>query len=138
MTTIDTTTATTTRAPATVAPRPAAAVAAAALAILTALVGAYGALYFTGLEGWTDIGITFVMAYEFLAAYGLVSAVALLRGHPYGRFGVLTYGVWMVAFTGFKLIAFQEVEAILFGVVGLVATVLAARPSVRAYVEGRR
>jgi hypothetical protein len=114
------------------------ATAAASLAALTALVGGYGAVYFTGVEGWTDIGITFVMAYEFLAALGLVSAVALLRGRPFGRFGVLTYAVWMVAFTCFKLIAFQETEAILFGLVGLAALVLASRPSVRDYAGGAR
>lgn len=112
---------------------PRAALAASGLALLAALVGGYGSVYFTGQEGWTDLGVVFVTAYLFLSALGAVSALALLAGHAVGRFGLLAFGSWMVVFTTLKLVAWQETEATLFGIVGLVVLWLVTRPSVRAH-----
>ena len=131
-----TTTLTPTSAPTTSRPRPpAAAVTAALLTLLASAMGAYGAIYFIGLEGWDDLGITFVTTYEYIALTGLVSGVALFRGSRLGWVGVLWYAAFQVAFTACKLLTIQEVEAIPFGVVGVVLLVLATRPSVRAYAS---
>ncbi len=124
-------------APTRSAPPPAA-LGASGLALLAALVGGYGAVYFTGKEGWSDLGVVFVAAYLFLSALGALSAVATLAGRASGRSGLLAFGTWMVAFTTLKLVAWQETEAVVFGVVGLAVLVLASRPSVRAHVGGPR
>lgn len=92
-----------------------------------AAVGGYGAIYFTGLEGWSGIGLSFVVAYEFLSLTGLVAVVAYLRGHPLGRPAVIFYATWMIYFTLFKLIAFQELQAIPFGAIATLALLLTTR-----------
>ena len=120
ITTAGSTAAATRRPPATV-------LAASALLGLIAAVGGYGAIYFTGLEGWNGIGASFVVAYEFLSLTGLVAVVAYLRGHRLGRPGVTFYAIWMIYFTLFKLISFQELQAIPFGVIAVVALVLVRR-----------
>jgi hypothetical protein len=102
-------------------------VTASVLLTLIAVVGGYGAIYFTGLEGWDGIGVSFVVAYEFLTLTGLVAVAAFLRGHRLGRPGVILYATWMIYFTLFKLIAFQELQAIPFGVLALIALVCATR-----------
>ena len=71
------------------------------------------------------------MAYEFLTLTGLIAVVALLRNHPLGRPGVILYATWMIYFTLFKLIAFQELQAIPFGLIAAVALVLVTRRSAR-------
>jgi len=98
---------------------------------LLAVVGGYGAIYFSGLEGWSGLGVSFVVAYEFLSLGGLIAVAAFLRGHRLGRPGVIVYASWMIYFTLFKLIAFQELQAIPFGVLATVALVCATRPSAR-------
>jgi hypothetical protein len=117
------------RAPATV-------LAASGLSILVAGFGAYGAVYFTGLEGFTDLGLTFLVAYEFLSVLGLVSAIALLRGRAAGHLGVLAFGLWMTVFTVFKVAYIHEAEAVPFGVVGLAILALALAPATRRFVRG--
>ena len=94
-------------------------------------VGGYGAIYFTGLEGWNGIGASFVVAYEFLSLTGLIAVTAFLRNHPLGRPGVIFYATWMIYFTLFKLISFQELQAIPFGVIAAIALFLATRRSAR-------
>jgi hypothetical protein len=121
------TTATTGTTATTARRRPARVVVASVLVTLIAAVGGYGAIYFTGLEGWSGIGVSFVVAYEFLSLTGLLAAVAFFRGHPLGRPAVIFYAAWMIYFTLFKLIAFQELQAIPFGVLAGVALVCAAR-----------
>ncbi|WP_328525145.1 hypothetical protein [Kribbella sp. NBC_00359] len=124
------TTATTTHSTAT-RRRPASVLVAAILLGLIAAAGGYGAIYFTGLEGWTALGVCFVVAYEFLTLTGLIAVVALLRNHPLGRPGVILYATWLIYFTLFKLIAFQELQAIPFGVIAAVALVCVTRRSAR-------
>lgn len=114
---------------------PAAAVAAAVLTLLMTAMGAYGAIYFTGLEGWDDFGITYVTTYEFVTATGLLAALALLRGHRLGLVGVLWYAAFQVVFTTCKLVTIQEVSSIPFGVTALVVLALATRPAVRRHVR---
>jgi hypothetical protein len=111
--------------------RPASTLIAAILLGLIAAIGGYGSIYFTGLEGWTALGVCFVVAYEFLTLTGLIAVVALLRNHPLGRPGVMLYAAWMIYFTLFKLIAFHELQAIPFGVIAAVALVLVALRSAR-------
>jgi len=106
---------------------PATVITASALLALIAAVGGYGAIYFTGLEGWNGIGLSFVVAYEFLSLTGLVAVAAYLRGHPLGRPAVIFYASWMIYFTLFKLIAFKELQAIPFGVIATIALVLTIR-----------
>jgi hypothetical protein len=112
---------------------PTTAVTAALLAVLLALVGGYGAIYFTGLEGWDAAGITFVTTYEAIVLFALVSAVALLRGNSHGRVGLVCYGLFMAGFAVMKVVTIQETEAIPFGVVGLVVAGLALHPRTRAF-----
>jgi hypothetical protein len=107
---------------------------AAALVALMAAFGAYGAIYFTGLEGWDDFGITYVTAYEFISLTGLVAALGAFRGHHLGAVGVIWYAAFQVVFTSMKWLTIQEVSAIPFGVLGLVVLALVARPSVRAHM----
>ena len=129
-------TSTTAPAPAASTARPPApALAAGLLTILLGVVGGYGAIYFTGLEGWDDAGITFVTTYEAIAAFAVVSAVALLRGSSHGRVGLVAYGLFMIAFTVMKLVTIQEWEATTFGVLGAVVLVLALRPRTREFTE---
>lgn len=110
--------------------RPAAVVASVLVALIAA-VGGYGAIYFTGLEGWDGIGVSFVVAYEFLSLIGLVAAVAHLRGHRLGRPAVILYATWIIYFTLYKLIAFQELQAIPFGVLAAIALACVIRPPAR-------
>ncbi len=111
--------------------RPASTLIAAILLGLIAAVGGYGSIYFTGLEGWTALGVCFVVAYEFLTLTGLIAVVAFLRNHPLGRPGVALSATWMIYFTLFKVIAFQELQAIPFGVIAGVALVMVIRRPTR-------
>jgi hypothetical protein len=113
---------------------PAAAITAIVLTMLAAVVGAYGACYFTALDGWTPISETFVATYLAFGLFGLVSAGSLLFGtgslRSAARYGVAAYGVWMIYFTIFKLVRFSEFQAIPFGVVGLLIVIMSlARPT---------
>jgi hypothetical protein len=120
------------------APRPAgrppvAAVAAAGLSLLAVAVTSYGSVYFTGLEGYDALGLTFLVTYLSWAALGLVSAVALLTGRAVGRVGLLAYCAFMLVFTAFKLGYIHEVPAIPFGVVTLTILGLLMAPSTRRF-----
>ena len=75
------------------------------------------------------------MAYEFLAALGLVSAIALLRGRSLGQAGTVVYALWMTVFTAFKVGYIHETEAIPFGIVGLVILGLALAPATRRFAS---
>lgn len=112
---------------------PAPAVTAAVLAILLSLFGGYGAIYFTGLEGWDAAGVTFVTTYEAIVVFALASAVALLRGSSHGRVGLVAWGIFMVGFTIMKVVTIQELQAIPFGVVGLVVLGLVLHPATRRW-----
>ena len=114
---------------------PATVLATVALTVLVTLFGGYGAIYFTGLEGFTDMGLTFLVAYEGIVLFGLVSAVALLRGSPLGRAGVISFALWLTAFNIFKVGYIREWEAISFGVVGLAIVGLALTSGVRRHVD---
>jgi hypothetical protein len=122
-------------APATRRRPPATVLATSILLGLIAAFGGYGAIYFTGLEGWNGIGLTYVVSYEFLTLSGLIAVVAFLRGHRLGRPGVIMYGIWMIYFTIFKVATFQEWQAIPFGVIASVALFCATRKSARAYTR---
>lgn len=98
---------------------PATVLVAAGLTALVCLVGSYGAVYFSTLDGITDMGLTFLVSYVPISVFGLVAAVALVRGSDAGRLGVVSYGLWLTAFNAFKIFYIQEAEAIPFGVVGL-------------------
>lgn len=128
MTALTDSTTTSRRPPATV-------LVASILTGLTAAFGAYGAIYFTGLEGWDMAGLTFVVTYEFIALCGLLGAVAFTRGHRLGRTGVIVYAIWMLYFTTFKVAVVNEWEAIPFGVVAALALVAATRPASRYYTS---
>ena len=131
------TTLTASRAATTDRTRPTrAALVAATLVALTSAFGAYGAVYFTGLEGWDDMGVTYVTTYEFIALTGLVSALALFRGHRLGLIGITWYAAFQVVFTAMKLLTIQEISAIPFGVVGLAVLALVTRPSTRPSLAG--
>ena len=126
------TTATTTHSTAT-RRRPASVLVAAILLGLIAAAGGYGAIYFTGLEGWDAAGVTFVTTYEAIVVFALASAVALLRGSSHGRVGLVAWGIFMVGFTIMKVVTIQELQAIPFGVVGLVVLGLALHPATKRW-----
>lgn len=115
--------------------RPATVVVASALTALLALFGGYGAIYFTGLEGWDAAGITYVTTYEAISIFGLVSAVALLLRNDHARVGVIAYAVFMVGFTIMKVVTIQELEAIPFGVVALGVLAAVLHPRTRAFTS---
>jgi len=112
---------------------PAPALVAIGLATVLALFGGYGAIYFTGLEGWDAGGITYVTTYGSISLFAIVSAIALARGSSHGRVGLVAYGIFMAGFTVMKLVTIQEWEAIPFGVVGAVILGLAVDPRTRAF-----
>ncbi|MFP5334588.1 MAG: hypothetical protein ACLGIV_04675 [Actinomycetes bacterium] len=112
---------------------PGTAIAAAGLACLVAMVSAYGAIYFVGLDGYDDIGVTFLTVFLSVAAFAVVSAVALLRGSSHGRVGLVAYGLYMLVFMAMKLLSVQELEAIPFGVVGAAVLVLALHRRTREF-----
>jgi hypothetical protein len=112
---------------------PAPALVAVGLATVLSLFGGYGAIYFTGLEGWDAFGITYVTTYEAISIFGLVSAVALLLRNDHARVGVIAYAVFMVGFTIMKVVTIQELQAIPFGVVGLVVLGLALHPATKRW-----
>ena len=112
---------------------PAPAMVAIGLATVLSLFGGYGAIYFTGVEGWDAFGITYVTTYGAISLFGLVSAIALARGSSHGRVGLVAYGLFMVGFTVMKLVTIQEWEAIPFGVVGAVVLGLALHPRTRSF-----
>lgn len=114
---------------------PAPAIVAIALSTVLALFAGYGAIYFTGLEGWDAAGITFVTTYEAVSLFAITSAVALARGSSHGRVGLVAYGIFMVGFTVMKVVTIQEWEAIPFGVVGAVILGLAMHPRTRAFAR---
>lgn len=114
---------------------PAPAIVAIALSTVLALFAGYGAIYFTGLEGWDAAGITFVTTYEAVSLFAITSAVALARGSSHGRVGLVAYGIFMVGFTVMKVVTIQEWEAIPFGVVGAVVLGLALHPRTRAFAR---
>lgn len=127
-------TSTTAHAPtASTARPPAPALTAGLLTILLGVVGGYGAIYFTGLEGWDAAGVTFVTTYEAIVVFALASAVALLRGSSHGRVGLVAWAGFIVVFTIMKLVTIQELSAIPFGVVGLLVGALALHPAARRY-----
>lgn len=114
---------------------PAPALVAIGLTTVLALFAGYGAIYFTGLEGWDAFGITYVTTYEAISIFALASAVALARGSSHGRVGLVAYGIFMVGFTVMKVVTIQEWEAIPFGVVGAVILGLALHPRTRAFAR---
>ena len=126
-----TTAATTSRRP------PATVLGAVALTGLVTAFGAYGAVYFTGLKGFTDVELTFLVAYEFITLFGLVSAIGMARRSSLARAGVVVYGVWMAVFTLFKVGYIHEVQAIPFGLAGVAILALALSRSARRWAEGR-
>jgi hypothetical protein len=111
-------------------------IAASVLTFLVAGFGAYGGVYFSGMDGFSDMDLTFLTAYEFITATGVVGAVQALRGRPAGRYGLITYCVWMAVFTAFKVGYIHEVEAIPFGVVGLGILALALTRSLHRHTAG--
>ena len=114
---------------------PAPALVAVVLSTVLALFAGYGAIYFTGLEGWDAFGITYVTTYEAISLFALASAVALARGSSHGRVGLIAYGIFMVGFTIMKVLTIQEWEAIPFGVAGAVILGLAMHPRTRAFAR---
>lgn len=114
---------------------PATVIAAVGLTVLVTAFGAYGAVYFTGSHGFSDVELTFLVAYEFITLFGLVSAVALARRSRLGQAGVVTYGIWMTVFTAFKVGYIHETQAIPFGVVGIAVLLLALSRSARGYAR---
>ena len=114
---------------------PAPALVAAVVTGLMAAFGGYGALYFTGLEGWDDFGVTFAATYEIIAVTGVLSAVALARGSRLGWAGVLWYQLGMVSFMVVKLVTIQEWEALTFGLGNVVVLACLLRPATRAFAS---
>jgi len=118
---------------------PATAVVAIGLTVLAAVVGGYGACYFTGLDGWTPISETFVVTYLAFSVFGLAVVGSMVFGsgslRSAARYGLATYGVWMIGFTAFKLVRFSEYQAIPFGIVGLAILVLSLSRPTRSWAN---
>jgi hypothetical protein len=111
------------------------AVTAGALGILLGLFGGYGAIYFTGLEGWDDFAITYVTTYEAVALLAVVSGAALIRGSDHARVGLIAYCLFQVAFTAMKIVTIQEWEALTFGVLSAITLALVLHPRVTAWTR---
>jgi hypothetical protein len=124
-------------------PRPASArppgtvIVAAVLTVLVAAVGTYGAVYFSGVDGYDPIDATFISVYGYFSVVGAAAAIAQVRGSRIGRAGVIMWGIWMLVFTMVKIVTILETEAIPFGVVALVVIALTLAPPTRRFVAAR-
>lgn len=108
------------------------------LTILLASVGTYGAIYFSGLDGYGPVDATFLSMYGYLSLIGIVSVIAQLRGNAVGRAGTIAWGIFMALFTLVKVVTIQETEAISFGVVALIVVALELTPQTRNFIRSRR
>ena len=117
---------------------PATAIVATVLTFLLASVGVYGALYFSGLDGYDPVDATFLSMYGYLSVIGIVSAVAQLRGNAIGRAGVIAWAGFMALFTLVKLVTIQETEAIGFGVIALIVVALELAPATRRFIGSHK
>ena len=111
---------------------------ASVLTILLASVGTYGALYFSGLDGYDPVDATFLSMYVYLSAMGVASVIAQLRGSTVGQAGVIAWGLFMALFTLVKLVTIQETEAIGFGVVALIVVGLELASPTRRFIRSRQ
>ncbi|WP_157157430.1 hypothetical protein [Diaminobutyricimonas sp. LJ205] len=118
----------TTRLPATV-------IVAAVLTVLVAAVGTYGAVYFSGLDGYDPIDATFISVYGYFSVVGAGAAIAQVRGSRIGRAGVIMWAIWMLVFTMVKIVTILETEAIPFGVVALVVLALTLASPTRRFID---
>ena len=114
------------------------AIVATVLTILLASVGTYGALYFSGLDGYDPVDATFLSMYGYLSAMGIVSVIAQLRGSAIGRAGVIAWAIFMALFTLVKVVTVQETEAISFGVIALIIVGLEFAPRTRQFIRSRQ
>ena len=117
---------------------PATAIVATVLTILLASVGTYGALYFSGLDGYDPVDATFLSMYCYLSAIGIVSVIVQLRGSAIGRAGVIAWAIFMALFTLVKLITIGETEAISFGVIALIVVALEFSRPTRRFIRSRQ
>jgi hypothetical protein len=116
---------------------PATVIIATALTILLASVGTYGAVFFSGLDGYDPVDATFLTMYGYLSLIGVVAVIAQLKGSATGRAGVIAWGIFMALFTLVKLVTIQETEAISFGVVALIVVGLELAPPTRRFIRSR-
>jgi hypothetical protein len=114
---------------------PATAIVATVLTVLLASAGTYGALYFSGLDGYDPVDATFLSMYGYLSAMGIVAVIAQLRGSAIGRAGVIAWGLWMALFAVVKVVTIQETEAISFGVIALIVVTLEFAPPTRRFIR---
>ena len=117
---------------------PATVIIAAVLTILVASVGTYGAVYFSGLDGYDDVDAPFISMYGYLSLIGIVSVIAQLRGSAIGQAGTIAWGIYGVLFTLVKLITIQEAEAIGFGVIALIVVALSLAGPTRRFIRSRK
>ena len=117
---------------------PATAIVASVLTILLASVGSYGAIYFSGLDGYGPVDATFLSMYCYLSLIGIVSVIAQWRGSALGQAGMIIWAIFMALFTLVKLVTIQETEAISFGVVALIVVALELAPPTRRFIRSRR
>ncbi len=116
---------------------PATVIIATVLTILLASVGTYGAVFFSGLDGYDPVDATFLSMYGYLSLIGIVSVIAQLKGSAAGGAGVVVWGIFMALFTAVKLVTIQETEAISFGVVALIVVGLELAPPTRRFIHAR-
>jgi predicted CDP-diglyceride synthetase/phosphatidate cytidylyltransferase len=111
---------------------------ASVLTILLASVGSYGAIYFSGLDGYGPVDATFLSMYCYLSLLGIASVIAQWRGSALGQAGTIVWALFMALFTLVKLVTIQETEAISFGVVALIVVALELAPPTRRFIRSRR
>lgn len=117
---------------------PATVIVASVLTVLLASVGTYGAIYFSGLDGYGSVDATFLSMYGYLSLIGIVSVIAQFRGSGIGQAGVIAWGIFMALFTLVKLVTIQETEAIGFGVVALIVVALELTFPTRRFIRSRQ
>ncbi|MHA6668366.1 hypothetical protein ACX3O0_05805 [Homoserinimonas sp. A447] len=127
-----------TTAPTTPRRPPATVIIATILTILLASVGTYGAIYFSGLDGYGPVDATFLSMYGYLSLIGIVSVIAQLRGRAIGQAGTIAWAGFMALFTLVKLVTIQETEAISFGVIALIVIALELAGPTRRFIRSRR
>ena len=117
---------------------PVTALVASALVTLLAAVTAYGAFYFSFVDGSPGVRpgyVVFVALYWAADAVALAAAVGLLRRRPAARRVLAGYAVAGILFSAVKLVFFHEPEALVFGAVGLTVLALVSSPSTRRYTS---
>ena len=105
---------------------------------LLALVTSYGAIYFSFYFEDPDVGLgswLFVTVFLAINVGAVTATAALLRRSAVGWKVLLAYGVVGILWCIAKLVFWQELESLVFGVFNVVCLALLAAPASRSHAR---